>query len=131
MNTSVRRNLLEKLKNKVYRDAYVDQDIRNGIASQIRAMRESRGWTQSELGQRAGMAQETISQLEDPEYGRVTLGTLKRLASAFDVALTVRFAPFSGLVARVSRLSADDLDVPDFHNDRLPEEPPQRRIAVR
>ena len=72
-------------------------------------MREARGWSQAELGRRVGMRQETICLLENPSYGRFTLRTLKRLASAFDVALIVRFAPFGELAAWTTNLSSEDL----------------------
>lgn len=110
-----REQQMEALADKEYRDLYVAEHIRTGIAFQIRAMREDRGWTQSELGQRAqGMAQETISQLEDPDYGRLTLRTLRRLASALDVAVIVRFAPFSDLVDWIVNLTPQHLAPPSF-----------------
>ena len=109
---------MEALADKEYRDLYVAEHIRAGIAFQIRAMREDRGWTQSELGQRAqGMAQETISQLEDPDYGRLTLRTLRRLASALDVALIVRFAPFSDLIDWIVNLTPQRLAPPSFDDE--------------
>jgi transcriptional regulator with XRE-family HTH domain len=109
---------MEALADKEYRDLYVAEHIRTGIAFQIRAMRDDRGWTQTELGQRAqGMAQETISQLEDPDYGRLTLRTLRRLASALDVALVVRFAPFSELIDWIVRLTPERLAPPSFDQE--------------
>jgi transcriptional regulator with XRE-family HTH domain len=58
-------------------------------------MREERGWTQRELGDIAGVRQNWISQIESPDYEGFSLRTLKKLAFAFDVALIVRFVPFS------------------------------------
>lgn len=113
-----REQQMEALADKEYRDLYVAEHIRTGLAFQIRAMREDRGWTQSELGQRAqGMAQETISQLEDPDYGRLTLRTLRRLASGLDVALIVRFAPFSELVDWIVNLTPQRLAPPSFDEE--------------
>ena len=63
------------------------------------------------------MTQEGVSRLESLDYGRYTLATLKKLASAFDVALVVRFEPFSQLVDSVVNLSPEDLAVPDFEHD--------------
>ncbi len=80
-------------------------------------MRVSRGWTQEELAQASGKVQETISQLENPNYGSYTLKTLQRLAEAFDVALIVRFVPFSDLVDRMANLSPEDMAVPDYNHD--------------
>jgi transcriptional regulator with XRE-family HTH domain len=113
--------VVTSLADKAYRDAWVEEDINQGVAFQIRAMRDERQWTQSYLGELTGQAQATISKLEDPDYGRYTLKTLKRLASAFDVGLLVRFVPFSELVERTVSLSSDDLAVPSFaHDSGLP-----------
>lgn len=58
-----------------------------------------------------------ISALEDPNYENIEVGTLRRLASAFDVALTVRFVPFSELATWTVELSQDKLLIPDFSSD--------------
>lgn len=105
----LRRQVAESLGDPEYREAFVEEAINTGLASQIRALQHDRGWTQEELAARAGMKQETISRLENMDYGRHTLSTLKRLAKAFDVALTVRFAPFSELVDWVTALTPQRL----------------------
>jgi transcriptional regulator with XRE-family HTH domain len=119
-NTTVKQ-IWKKLTNKEYRDSYVTAHISNTVASQIFMLREARGWTQKELANKAGMSQSRISALEDPNYENIEVGTLKRLASAFDVAVTVRFTPFSELATWTAELSAEKLLVPDFTNDRAPE----------
>jgi transcriptional regulator with XRE-family HTH domain len=62
------------------------------VASQIRALRQQRGFTQRELAGRAGMVQEAISTLETAAHSP-TVRTLKRIADALDVTLEVRFVP--------------------------------------
>lgn len=116
-STRRRRQLIASLEDKEYRDAFSDQHITNSVPFQIRVLREDRNWTQKELGQRAGMAQETISLLENPNYGRLTLKTLKRLASAFDVGLSVRFVPFSEIVDWTVSLSRETFSAPAFKDD--------------
>ncbi len=116
--TTKREQVVKSLEDKEYRDAFVAENISTGIALQIRAMRMARGWSQEELARRAGKKQEVISKLENPDYGSYTLKTLKDLASAFDVALTVEFAPFSELVDRFVNVSREDLEVPSFDHDR-------------
>lgn len=75
------------------------RQIRVGIATQIRSMREQRGWSQAELGQKCDMAQESISRLEDPKCTTdPTLRSLKRIAAAFDCAFVTRFVPWSYLL---------------------------------
>lgn len=116
--TSRRRDqIVDSLRDKEYRDAFVASQANKGIAFQIRAIRERSGWTQMELGQRSGNRQETISMFEKSTYGRYSLNSLLKLASAFDVALIVRFAPFSQLADWVTDLSPEDLAVPSFQDD--------------
>lgn len=117
MNGSWKDSLFKQLRDKAFRAAYVAEDIRTGIAFQLRALREGRGWSQTELGRRSGKPQSVIARMEDPDYGRLSLKTLVDMAAAFDVALLVRFVPFSELVNRNSRLSSEALCVPDFDRD--------------
>lgn len=116
-NRTRRQQIVTSLNEKEYRDAFVASHIRNGLAFQIRAMQQAHGWSQRDLGERVGMKQETISHLQNPHYGKYTLRTLLRLASAFDVALIVKFAPFSELVDWACEVPYRDLQVPDFEHD--------------
>ena len=116
--TSARREqIAASLRDKEYRDLFVEEEIDTGLPLQIRALRKDRGWSQKDLAQRVGMTQEGVSRLENLDYGKYTLTTLKRLASAFDVALVVRFEPFSRLVDWAVNLSPQDMEVPDFDHD--------------
>lgn len=114
---TVKRNLWEKFKSKKFRDAFADAHIGTNIASQIVAMREKKPWTQVELANKTGMAQARISVLEDPNYEKLTISTLKRLAKAFDVALIVRFVPFSELLDWVVNISPDKLAAAEYKSD--------------
>ena len=54
----------------------------------LRALREGRGWSQTELGRRVGLSQERISTIErQPE--RVTVGQLLTVLMALDAQLRV------------------------------------------
>jgi transcriptional regulator with XRE-family HTH domain len=119
MDIGRREKLLELLKDKEYRDAFVSEHIDTGLPFQIKALREQREWSQEKLGQEAGMHQERISTLEDPNYAKFTLKTLKRLASAFDVALMAVFVPFSKLLNWESDLSPEALQAVSFANDNF------------
>ena len=105
------------MADKDFRHLYLAAHIKELLANQIRLTREQRGWTQAQLGERAGMAQERISLLEDADYKGMTLKTLRRLAEAFDSALIVRFAPFSELLEWVEQLGPEQLVVPEFEHD--------------
>ena len=77
------------------REAYVEAELVNGLAHQIRILREERGWTQKDLATRLNTTQTTVSRLEDPSYGRFSIRTLLSLGKVFDVAIFVRYLPFS------------------------------------
>lgn len=111
---------LFKLKRKSYRDAYVEEHVKTSLPFQIRALREQREWSQADLGEKTGMRQNAISRLEKPDYGSLSVNTLIRLASAFDVALLIKFVPFRKLLDEFSDLSTEALEVASF-DDELPQ----------
>jgi hypothetical protein len=93
VSLSSRKKIVSRLiASKEYRDAYVLEHIKNGIAFQIRALREDREWSQGKLGEMAQKPRNVISRLEDPNYGKFTLATLK-------------FVPFSRLVEEYEDVS--------------------------
>lgn len=92
-----RTNLTEKLTEKEYRAAFVETEIRRGLPFQIRAIREARGWNQQTLGEAAGIEQGNISRIENTRDTFLSFPTLLKIAEAYDVALVVKFAPFSEL----------------------------------
>lgn len=51
----------------------------------VAQMRELRGWNQSELGRRSGIAIGMINQIESGRKNNPTLATLIKLAAAFDM----------------------------------------------
>jgi transcriptional regulator with XRE-family HTH domain len=119
---TIRQQLWDKMRNKEYRDTFVAAHLSTNIAAQIQTLRENRGWMQKDLADKTGMTQARISIMENPAYDKFTLSTLKRIASAFDVALTVRFSAFSELVYWVSDLSPEKIEVPSYTDDSLEQE---------
>lgn len=117
MNVTFENKLLDKLRNKEFRGAYVSAHVRAGVAHQIRALRNERNWSQEELGNRSGKPQSVISRLEDPDYGKLSVQTLLDLASAFDVALMVGFVAFSEMLEKIQDVSPERLAVPNFSSD--------------
>jgi transcriptional regulator with XRE-family HTH domain len=113
----VKKEIWESLNAKEARDAFVAAHLSDTIGSQIFSLRENRGWSQEQLASEVGMAQPRISVLEGGTD--CSLRTLKRVASAFDVAVVVRFVPFSELVDWVGDLSEERLAPVAFANDNL------------
>jgi len=125
-NLNSKESLLKRLSaSKEARERFVSSHVDKGYAYQIREMREQKELSQTELGAMVGMNQNAIHRLESPEYGRATITTLKRMAAAFDVALIVRFVPFSQLINWVSGtpfvdngLSSASLAAPSYDEEK-------------
>src|SRR5579859_3493517 len=117
-----KRSLIQRLtKGPEARAKFVESHISKGLAFQTRSLREREGWSQQELADKIGSNQNAIYRAENPNYGKQTITTLKKIAAAFDVALVVRFVPFSELVDWVSGtprtikgLSTEALNVENF-----------------
>jgi transcriptional regulator with XRE-family HTH domain len=117
MSVASKLKLLAKLKRKKYRDAYVEEHVRTSLPFQIRALREQREWTQGKLAEELKTTQTAVSRLENPEYGKLSLNSLYKLASAFDVALLIKFVPFSRLVEEFKDVSPQALSVTSFDKE--------------
>ena len=111
----------QKLQDKEYRDGYTEAQLSIEIPFQIRALRKARGWTQAELAVRCGIPQARISHIEQPGRDPLSLRTLYRLSSAFDIGLLVQFVSFSELVAREAAFDPKTFSVPSFADDRYGE----------
>lgn len=81
------RAFLLRYAKKAFRDAYGALVLRLILAAQVRAMRRARGWSQSELAERAGISHITVIRVECGLVG--TLRSLLGIAQAFDCALRV------------------------------------------
>jgi hypothetical protein len=64
-----------------------------------------------------GKPQSVACRLEDPDYGKVTIQTLLEVANVFDVALRVRFVPYSTFVRNTRDVSSASMQVPEFKDD--------------
>ena len=121
-NLSSRDGLIQRLwSGPEARARFVESHLSKNLAFQLRSLRDLKDWTQGELAQRVGMPQTAISRMENPYYGKQTITSLKRLAATYDVALIVRFVPFSQLINWVSGtpyeergLSPEAMDISSF-----------------
>src|SRR5437660_11155497 len=114
MSFGSKKRLVEELKNKKFRDAYVAEHVKTSVPIQIYILREQRHWNQTQLAERAKTTQTVISRLEDPDYGRLSISSLLKLASAFDVALLVKFVPFTRLFEEFEDTSPETLSAKSF-----------------
>lgn len=110
-------NLRSEFCDKEYRHAYADEFLNSYIATQIKVLREQRGWSQERLAQEADMKQSRISLLENVGYSSWSISTLKRLAEAFDLTLRVSFESFGSRLTDVVRFSRESLERFSFDED--------------
>ena len=104
-------------KSAIARDAYLQAEVITALTQQIRAIRLQRGWTQRELAQRLGTTQAAVSRLEDPSYGRLSLGTLLDLARVFDAGLQVKFMSFVTMLSQTFKPSYSNRLVSTFEEE--------------
>jgi transcriptional regulator with XRE-family HTH domain len=108
-------DLIQRLKDQEYR--YLVNSVFNywRLRTQIKALREQRGWTQAELARRAHMWQSEIARLENiyMPYD-VRTSTLLRLAHAFDVCLIIRFEDWGSFIKEIFSVLGNPAEVLRF-----------------
>ena len=109
--------LKKEFSDKEYRHGYVDEFLNSYIATQIKVLREQRGWSQEKLAQETGMKQSRISVLESTNYYSWNISTLERFAKAFDVPLNVSFGTFSDRLIDIETFGRESLERCAFNED--------------
>ncbi|MHB1680582.1 MAG: helix-turn-helix domain-containing protein [bacterium] len=83
--------LNKELKNKELAKDYYSELEKARIAVEITHFREKLGITQKELAKMINTTQSVIARLENPEYKKYSLSTLRKVAEALNLELTVSF----------------------------------------
>jgi transcriptional regulator with XRE-family HTH domain len=109
--------LKEEFHEEEYRHAYAEDFLNTKIATQIRVLREQRGWTQADLADKIGTKQAGVSRLENVNYSGWKIETLKRIARAFDVIFNAGFESFGNLLDEAEKFSRASLEKPSFDDD--------------
>src|SRR5690242_20447124 len=92
-------------------DARATVDLDASLAARLRAEREARGWSLSDLASRSGVSRAMISKIERGEASP-TAALLGRLSGAFGLTLSTLLARAEGDasgIGRVLRASAQPL----------------------
>jgi transcriptional regulator with XRE-family HTH domain len=116
MNDS-EKTLRQSFKDKEYRHGYVDEFLNAYIATQIKVLREQRGWSQTELAEHAGMMQPRISVMENVNYSSWSIKILRKIAEAFDLTLCVSFEIFGRRIEDIEGFRRETLERNSFDDD--------------
>lgn len=127
INKKRKQRIISDLKTKEGRDYFISSIIDVGVAFQIRAIRNKKEWNQTQLAEKANMKQARISELENSVHSP-TLDTLKKLASAFDAGLLIKFVSLSELVEYELNLDSGSLEVTSYDEDEYFKEVPTEDI---
>jgi len=111
------RTLREELEDEEYRYAYAEDYLNTHIAAQIRVLREQRGMTQQDLADKIGTKQAGVSRLENVNYSSWKTQTLKRIARALGVRLSITFETFGTLLQEAAGFRRGSLERLEFAND--------------
>jgi len=123
--------LKQELRDLEYSEGYAESFLNSYVATQIKVLREQRGMSQPELAALIGTAQSGISRIENVNYSSWNIGTLKKLARAFNVRLSVSFEPYGTLPDEVESFSRESLQRPSRDTDPgLADIPAQESLVV-
>lgn len=109
--SDLEKKLISEFEDKEYAHAYMDSHLIDRISTQIYQLRLQRGWTQQQLAEKSGIAQERISLLESGDFTSITMKTLRKLAEAFDVAISIKFESFADAIMDFVGMSIEKLQV--------------------
>lgn len=116
MNQLLER-LRKDLQNEDARYAYADSVVNAFISAQIKNLREDRELSQQQLADLIGTKQSGISRLEKADYSAWKVATLRKLARAFGVRLSIGFEEFGTLIDDVAGFKKKRLLPCKFEDD--------------
>lgn len=115
--SEIDRALLEEFHDPDVREVYCEEFLNAKIATQIKVLREQRGWTQEQLAEHAQMKQERVAVLENINYESWTLNVLRRFAKAYDLTLDLEFKEFGEFLKGLDNFSREAFEKRSFQKD--------------
>jgi transcriptional regulator with XRE-family HTH domain len=109
--------LKQDFADKEYAHSYMESHTVSRLAAQIHALRIQRGWSQEQLAEHSGIAQERISKIESADFDSLTMKTLQKFSRAFDVNLFIAFDSFCHGILDVANLNREQLEVKSREED--------------
>ncbi|MEK6546425.1 MAG: helix-turn-helix domain-containing protein [Nitrospinota bacterium] len=87
--TNFDKHLERELKNPKFAKGFYEELEKTQLAIKIAEAREKRKMTQKQLAERVGTSQSVIARIENPNYDRFTIKTLRKIANALDANLEI------------------------------------------
>lgn len=87
--TNFDKHLERELKNPKFAKGFYEELEKTQLAIKIAEAREKRKMTQKQLAERVGTSQSVIARIENPNYDRFTIKTLRKIAKALDANLEI------------------------------------------
>lgn len=78
--------------------ALAEERANADVARQIYTLRTKAGLTQAQVAKLIGTAPSVISRLEDADYAGHSLSMLRRIATALQSRVEIRFVPLKGML---------------------------------
>ena len=113
----IREDIRRNFADFEYRHVYADEQMLIRLSFQLYYLRKQRGWSKVELAERAGLREVMITQMESGNYELWSIKTLKRLAEALDLRLTVSFESFGTILSEMFKCAPKYLERPSFNDD--------------
>jgi transcriptional regulator with XRE-family HTH domain len=129
--SDIAEHLRDELKDAEYSEGYAESFLDSYIATQIKVLREQRGLSQQGLADLIGTKQGAVSRIEDVNYSKWNVSTLKKLARAFRVRLKVSFETYGSLLVEVTTFSRESLQREPRESDNILNSVPGEAPAIR
>ena len=123
-------SLKSEMDDREFRHAYARSFMNSSIAAQIKVIREQRDMTQVELAEAIGTKQAGISRLENVNYDGWKVGTLSKIAEAYDVRLKITFEEFSTLEPEIDSYSRANLQRDSYEEGKKRARTPEMNEVV-
>ncbi|MDI6794475.1 MAG: helix-turn-helix transcriptional regulator [bacterium] len=94
--TSFDRHLTEKLEDPQFAQMFQEKYKKLSVALGIANLRQKQQLTRTQLAQKIGTTQSVITGMENSEYDRYSLATLRKIAQALNAELQINFIPREG-----------------------------------
>ncbi|MEE2979458.1 MAG: helix-turn-helix transcriptional regulator [Pseudomonadota bacterium] len=104
--------LLQELADRKFAHAFLETEANARFAAQVRALRKQHGWTEADLATASRLTGAAISDIENARLNLLQLISLRKLARAFDVHLSLKFESTVDGAVEVVRFVETDLAVP-------------------